>query len=109
MIDSLATAWFFLGKMKAILFALFIGLLLSGCNGIPGGHKPHGGDASDLSFSDDFPRKGFVHKVKKGETVRSIAKKFNSKVEWIMNANLIVEPTRVSEGTDLFVPIPPNP
>ena len=95
--------------MKAILFALFVALLMVGCNGMPGAHKPHGGRASDLSFSDDFPQKGFVHKVKKGETVSSIAQKYNSKVKWIIDANLIVDPTRVFEGKDLFVPIPPNP
>ena len=44
---------------------------------------------SAKSFSTDYPQKGFVHKVEKGETVSSIAKKYKSKVSWIINANQI--------------------
>ena len=32
------------------------------------------------SFSSDYPQNGFVHKVEKGETVSSIAKKYKSKI-----------------------------
>ena len=94
--------------MKAILFALVVGLLMVGCNGMPEAHKPNGGGASDLSFSDDFPQKGAVHTVKKGETVSSIAQKYNSKVKWIIDANLIVYPSKLLIGTELFVPLRPT-
>lgn len=56
------------------------------------------------SFSTDYPQKGFVHKVEKGETVSSIAKKYESKVSWIINANQIADPTKVFVGKELFVP-----
>ncbi|HAF59193.1 MAG TPA: hypothetical protein DCL00_06355 [Opitutae bacterium] len=56
------------------------------------------------SFSNDYPKNGFVHKVEKGETVSSIAKKYNSKVSWIINANEIGDPTKVFVGRELFVP-----
>ena len=43
------------------------------------------------TFSKDYPQKGFVHKVEKGETVSSIAKKYSSKTAWIINANQIAD------------------
>ena len=56
------------------------------------------------TFSTDYPQKGFVHKVEKGETVSSIAKKYESKIKWIIDANQIVDPTKVYVGKELFVP-----
>ena len=56
------------------------------------------------SFNTDYPQKGFVHKVEKGETVSSIAKKYQSKVDWIINANQIADPKKVFVGKELFVP-----
>jgi LysM repeat protein len=56
------------------------------------------------SFSTDYPQNGFVHKVEKGETVSSIASKYKSKVKWIIDANQIVDPTKVFIGKELFVP-----
>ena len=56
------------------------------------------------SFSTDYPKNGFVHKVEKGETVSSIAQKYQSKVSWIIDANQIADPTKVFVGRELFVP-----
>jgi LysM repeat protein len=56
------------------------------------------------TFSNDYPKNGFVHKVEKGETVSSIAQKYNSKVSWIIDANQIADPTKVFVGRELFVP-----
>lgn len=56
------------------------------------------------SFNQDYPQKGFVHKVEKGETISSIAKKYNSKTQWIINANQIVDPKKVFIGKELFIP-----
>ena len=56
------------------------------------------------SFSSDYPQNGFVHKVEKGETVSSIAKKYKSKIKWIIDANQISDPTKVNAGRELFVP-----
>jgi len=60
--------------------------------------------AAQPSFSDNYPKNGFVHKVDKGETVSSIAQKYKSKVSWIINANQIADPTKVFVGRELFVP-----
>jgi LysM repeat protein len=56
------------------------------------------------TFNQDYPQNGFVHKVEKGETVSSIAKKYSSKTQWIIHANQIVDPKRVFIGKELFVP-----
>ena len=56
------------------------------------------------SFSNDYPKNGFVHTVEKGETISSIAVKYKSKVSWIINANQIADPTKVFVGRELFVP-----
>ncbi len=56
------------------------------------------------TFTTDYPQKGFVHKVEKGETVSSIAKKYQSKISWIINANQIADATKVNVGKELFVP-----
>ena len=56
------------------------------------------------SFDEDYPQKGFVHVVEKGETVSSIAKKYSSQVKWIINANQIADPKKVFVGKELFVP-----
>ena len=60
--------------------------------------------ATNPTFSADYPQNGFVHKVEKGETVSSIAKKYKSKITWIINANQIADPTKVFVGKELFVP-----
>jgi len=56
------------------------------------------------TFSNDYPKNGFVHVVEKGETVSNIAQKYKSKVSWIINANQIADPTKVFVGRELFVP-----
>ena len=56
------------------------------------------------TFSTDYPQKGFVHKVEKGETVSSIAKKYESKVKWIIDANQIVDPQRFLSGRTFCSP-----
>jgi len=61
-------------------------------------------DSQVPTFSSDYPKNGFVHKVEKGETVSSIAQKYKSKVSWIIDANQIADPTKVFVGRELFVP-----
>ena len=61
-------------------------------------------NSSTPVFSSDYPENGLVHKVEKGETVSSIAKKYNSKIKWIIDANQIPDPTKVFAGKELFVP-----
>ena len=50
------------------------------------------------------PKMGLCTKLKRGETVSSIAQKYKSKVSWIINANQIADPTKVFVGRELFVP-----
>ncbi len=65
---------------------------------------PSTNGASGASFSTDYPKNGFVHKVEKGETVSSIAVKYSSKIKWIIDSNRISDPTKVFVGKELFVP-----
>jgi LysM repeat protein len=60
--------------------------------------------SSPPSFSSDFPRNGFVHSVEKGESVRSIAEKYRSQYKWIIDANLMTDPSKVFVGRELFIP-----
>ena len=60
--------------------------------------------SSPQTFSTDYPQKGFVHKVERGETVSSVAQKYKSKIKWIIDANQIGDPTKVGVGKELFVP-----
>lgn len=56
-------------------------------------------------FTDDFSREGGVtHTVQSGETLSSIAKKYNASIKDIQNANRIADPTRVQVGQTLFIP-----
>lgn len=65
---------------------------------------PSTNGAPGASFSTDYPKNGFVHKVEKGETVSSIAVKYSSKIKWIIDSNRIHDPTKVFVGKELFVP-----
>jgi LysM repeat protein len=47
---------------------------------------------------------GKMHKVKKGETVASIAKKYGTSVEAISQANGISDPTSIEIGQELLIP-----
>jgi len=55
-------------------------------------------------FSDDFPKEGVKYIVQKGETLAQIAKKTGSKVQDIINANKIGDPSRILAGQTLFIP-----
>lgn len=57
------------------------------------------------NFSDDYPRdKGTTYTVQPGDTLSSIATKFNAQVRDIQNANKIADPKTLQPGTILFVP-----
>ena len=64
--------------MKAMLLALFVGLMMVGCNGMPGAHKPHAG--TEIPQTIDSPYTEWDNilaeavdtlqwRVKKGETL----------------------------------------
>ena len=55
-------------------------------------------------FSDDFPKEGENYTVQKGDTLAVIAKKTGAKVQDIINANKIADPSRIQVGQTLFIP-----
>lgn len=60
--------------------------------------------AVQTSFSDDFPKEGISYTVQKGDTVAEIAKKTGTKLQDIINANKLADPSRIVVGQTLFIP-----
>ncbi|MCH8474265.1 MAG: LysM peptidoglycan-binding domain-containing protein [Opitutales bacterium] len=59
---------------------------------------------TDFQFSDDYPREGITHVVERGETLSGIARRHNSTVRDIQNANRIARPESIQVGQTLFIP-----
>lgn len=60
--------------------------------------------AVQTNFSDDFPKEGINYTVQAGDTLAVIARKHGSKVQDIVNANRIPDPTKIQVGQTLFIP-----
>lgn len=60
--------------------------------------------AVQTDFKDDYPRQGVSYTVQSGDTISEIAKKMNSSVADIVNANKITDPTKIRVGQTLFIP-----
>lgn len=60
--------------------------------------------AVQTSFSDNFPKEGINYTVQTGDTLSTIAQKNGAKVQDIVNANKITDPTRIRVGQTLFIP-----
>jgi nucleoid-associated protein YgaU len=56
------------------------------------------------TFGDDFPKEGINYTVQAGDTLGEIARKNGAKLQDIINANKISDPTRIRVGQTLFVP-----
>lgn len=56
------------------------------------------------SFSEDYPKEGVSYTVQKGDTLAVIARKTGAKVQDIVNANKISDPSRINVGQILFIP-----
>jgi LysM repeat protein len=56
------------------------------------------------TFEEDFPKEGINYTVQAGDTLAVIAKKNNAKLQDIVNANKIADPTRIRTGQTLFIP-----
>ena len=56
------------------------------------------------SFSEEYPKEGVSYTVQRGDTLSSIAHKTGAKMQDIVNANKIVDPTRLQVGQTLFIP-----
>lgn len=61
--------------------------------------------AVQTQFSDDYAKEGTSYTVQKGDTLSSIAKRTDSRVKDIINANTIPDPTRIQVGQTLFIPV----
>lgn len=60
--------------------------------------------AVQANFSEDFPKEGINYTVQAGDTLSEIAHKTNARVQDIINANKISDPTRIRVGQTLFIP-----
>jgi hypothetical protein len=56
-------------------------------------------------ISEGFPYYGKVHLLKEGESITEVANRYGSKVEWILESNLIDDPSSIEVGVELFVPV----
>ncbi|MCC5790320.1 MAG: LysM peptidoglycan-binding domain-containing protein [Opitutales bacterium] len=59
---------------------------------------------TEFQFSDDYPQEGITHVVERGETLSGIARRHNSTVRDIQNANRIARPESIQVGQTLFIP-----
>lgn len=60
--------------------------------------------AVQTTFSENFPSEGISYTVQKGDTLALIARKTGAKLNDIINANKIADPTKVRVGDTLFIP-----
>ena len=60
--------------------------------------------AVQSTFKDDFPKEGINYTVQAGDTLGEIARKNNAKLQDIVNANKIADPTKIQVGQTLFIP-----
>jgi LysM repeat protein len=56
------------------------------------------------NFSEDFPKEGINYTVQTGDTLSVIAKKTGARMQDIINANKIADPTKLRVGQTLFIP-----
>lgn len=61
--------------------------------------------AEQPTFSSDFPKNGVQHTVVPGDTLSHLAARYESRVDWIRNANQIANPSRdLRVGQTIFIP-----
>lgn len=60
------------------------------------------------SFSNDYSKQGTSYTVQKGDTLASIAKKTGARLQDIINANKITDPSHIMVGQTLSIPNPPS-
>ena len=67
--------------------------------------QPSAGSVEEpVTFDKDYPEQGIVYQVQSGDTLIDIAKKLNSRVTWIQNANMIADRNKLQAGQSLFIP-----
>ena len=61
-------------------------------------------EADPIPSENPSGKKLIIHIVKRGDTVKSIAKKYGSRVKWIVDANQLTDPKRIKIGEKIKVP-----
>ena len=61
-------------------------------------------EADPIPSENPSGKKLIIHIVKRGDTVKSIAKKYGSKVKWIVDANQLTDPEKIKVGEKIKVP-----
>jgi len=61
--------------------------------------------AVQTQFSENFPQQGINYTVQSGDTLSSIAQKNGAKMQDIINANKLSDPTKIRPGQTLFIPL----
>jgi LysM repeat protein len=56
------------------------------------------------AFGDAYPKEGVSYTVQKGDSLGGIARKTGAKAQDIIDANKLVDPSRIQAGQVLFVP-----
>jgi LysM repeat protein len=60
--------------------------------------------ALQTSFKEDFPKEGINYTVQSGDTLSEIVRKNNARLQDVINANKISDPTKIRVGQTLFIP-----
>lgn len=66
--------------------------------------SPKAPAAGATGFPDDYPKEGISYTVLKGDTLPGIARKTGAKLQDIINANKISDPSHIVAGETLFIP-----
>jgi LysM repeat protein len=61
-------------------------------------------EGSRPAFGDSYPKEGVSYTVQKGDSVGIIAKKTGAKAQDIIDANKLLDPSRIQVGQVLFIP-----
>jgi LysM repeat protein len=61
--------------------------------------------AVQTNFAEDFPKQGINYTVQTGDTLSAIAQKNGAKMQDIVNANKLSDPTKIRVGQTLFIPL----
>ena len=59
---------------------------------------------STPTFSNSYPKDGISYTVQSGDNISTIARVTGARVEDIINANKIADPTKIMPGQTLFIP-----
>ena len=70
----------------------------------PAAAAPRADAPAKAVFGESYPKEGVSYTVQKGDSVGIIARKTGAKAQDIIDANKLLEPSRIQAGQVLFVP-----